>query len=70
MAGEITDVFGDRFPPSPPSDAPPPPPDASIDQLLAVRTYYDTLRLIQGGAIDIVRPLLSCNDQPSIKIAE
>jgi Animal haem peroxidase len=43
MAGEITDVFGDRFPSPPPSDAPPPPPDASIDQLLAVRTYYDTL---------------------------
>jgi len=29
-----------------------------------------TLRLIQGGVIDLVRHLLSCNDQPSIKIAE
>jgi len=28
------------------------------------------MRLIQGGAIDLVRHLLSCNDQPSIKIAE
>jgi len=27
-------------------------------------------RLIQGGAIDLVRHLLSCNDHPSIKIAE
>jgi len=27
-------------------------------------------RLIQGGAIDLVRHLLSCNDQPPIKIAE
>ncbi|MGH3774111.1 MAG: peroxidase family protein [Pseudonocardiaceae bacterium] len=42
MAGEITDVFGDPFPP-PPSSTPPPPPNATIDQLLAVRTYYDNL---------------------------
>jgi len=28
------------------------------------------MRLIQGGTIDLVRHLLSCNDQPSIKIAE
>jgi hypothetical protein len=28
------------------------------------------MRLVQGGAIDLVRHLLSCNDQPSIKIAE
>jgi len=28
------------------------------------------VRLIQGGPIDLVRHLLSCNDQPSIKIAE
>ena len=32
--------------------------------------YADTVRLIQGGAIDLVRHLLSCNDQPSIKIPE
>ncbi len=41
MAGEITDVFGNPFPPAP--DATPPPANASIDQLLAVRTYYDDL---------------------------
>jgi len=28
------------------------------------------LRLIQGSAIDLVRHPMSCNDQPSIKIAE
>jgi hypothetical protein len=39
-AGEITDVFGDLFPP--PLD-PTPPPNASIEQLLSVRTYYDDL---------------------------
>ncbi|MGB6165164.1 MAG: peroxidase family protein [Pseudonocardiaceae bacterium] len=43
MAGEITDVFGNHFPPPPDPNAPPPPPNASIDQLLAVRTYYDDL---------------------------
>lgn len=40
-AGEITDVFGDPFPPAPSTT--PPPPNATIDQLLAVRTYYDNL---------------------------
>ena len=30
----------------------------------------DPRRLIQDSAIDLVRPILSCNDQPSIKIAE
>jgi hypothetical protein len=29
-----------------------------------------TLRLIQGGVIDLVKHLLSCNDQSPIKIAE
>ncbi|MGH3853916.1 MAG: peroxidase family protein [Pseudonocardiaceae bacterium] len=43
MTQEITDVFGNLFPPPPDPDAPPPPPNASIDQLLAVRTYYDNL---------------------------
>ena len=28
------------------------------------------LRLIQDSAIDLVKPILSCNDQSSIKIAE
>ncbi|MGH3866165.1 MAG: peroxidase family protein [Pseudonocardiaceae bacterium] len=41
MAGEITDVFGDPFTPAP--DPTPPPPNASIEQLLSVRTYYDDL---------------------------
>jgi hypothetical protein len=40
-AGEITDVFGDPFPSAPSTT--PPPPNATIDQLLAVRTYYDDL---------------------------
>ncbi|MGB8963838.1 MAG: peroxidase family protein [Pseudonocardiaceae bacterium] len=40
-AGEITDVFGDLFPPAP--DTAPPPPNASIEELLSVRTYYDEL---------------------------
>jgi len=31
---------------------------------------FNSMRLIQGGPIDLVRHLLSCNDQPSIKIAE
>jgi hypothetical protein len=29
-----------------------------------------TMRLIQDSAIDLARPILSCNDQPLIKIAE
>jgi len=29
-----------------------------------------TMRLIQDSTIDLVRPILSCNDQTSIKIAE
>ncbi|MGH3685444.1 MAG: peroxidase family protein [Pseudonocardiaceae bacterium] len=41
VAGEITDVFGDPFPSAP--DPTPPPPNASIDELLSVRTYYDEL---------------------------
>ena len=41
MTQKITDVFGDLFPPPP--SATPAPPNASIDQLLAVRTYYDDL---------------------------
>ncbi|MGH3829363.1 MAG: peroxidase family protein [Pseudonocardiaceae bacterium] len=41
MTQKITDVFGNLFPPPPPANAPPLPPNASIDQLLAVRTYYD-----------------------------
>ena len=40
-AGTITDVFGDPFPPPP--DPTPPPPNASIEELLSVRTYYDEL---------------------------
>jgi hypothetical protein len=40
-AGEITDVFGDPFPLPP--DPTPPPPNASIEELLSVRTYYDEL---------------------------
>ncbi|MBV9032121.1 MAG: hypothetical protein JO364_17815 [Pseudonocardiales bacterium] len=40
-AQEITDVFGDPFPPAPSTTLPPP--NASIDQLLSVRTYYDDL---------------------------
>jgi hypothetical protein len=40
-AGEITDAFGDPFPPAP--DSTPPPPNATIDELLSVRTYYDEL---------------------------
>jgi hypothetical protein len=40
--GEITDVFGNRFPPPPQSD-PNPPPNASIADLLSVRTYWDDL---------------------------
>jgi len=36
----------------------------------AVVYAWETMRLIQGGTIDLVRHLLSCNDQPSIKIAE
>jgi hypothetical protein len=39
VAGEITDVFGDPFPSAP--DPTPPPPNASIDELLSVRTYYE-----------------------------
>jgi Animal haem peroxidase len=40
---KITDVFGDRLPPEPNGDAPELPNNASIEQLLNVRTYYDTL---------------------------
>jgi hypothetical protein len=40
--GEITDVFGNRFPPPPQGD-PNPPPNASIADLLSVRTYWDDL---------------------------
>ena len=43
LAGTITDVFGDRLPPPPDPDAPPPPANATIDELLSVRTYYDEL---------------------------
>lgn len=43
QAGEITDVFGDPFPPPPQPDSPPPPPHASIEELLNVRTYFDEL---------------------------
>ena len=32
--------------------------------------YTSTMRLIQGSAINLARPILSCNDQSSIKIAE
>jgi len=42
--------------------------------LLNLRKEWSSLRrarrLIQGGAIDLVRSILNCNDQPSIKIAE
>lgn len=34
------------------------------------QTPCGTGRLIQGSAIDLVRSILSCNDQPTIKIAE
>ncbi|HKN54269.1 MAG TPA: heme peroxidase family protein [Amycolatopsis sp.] len=43
VAGTITDVFGNQVPP-PPGDLPPnPPPNATIDELLGVRGYYDDL---------------------------
>jgi hypothetical protein len=42
-AGKITDVFGDHLPPPPDPSAPAPPPNASIDELLSVRTYFDQL---------------------------
>jgi hypothetical protein len=40
----------------------------AVDEVAAGEVY--AVRLIQGGAIDLVRHLLSCNDQSSIKIAE
>jgi hypothetical protein len=43
MTGEITDVFGEHFPPPPPTDPTPLPPHASIEELLNVRTYFDEL---------------------------
>ena len=33
-------------------------------------TMRQSWRLIQSGAIDLARHLLSCNDQPAIKIAK
>ena len=35
-----------------------------------VASAITTRRLIQDSTIDLVRPILSCNNQPSIKIAE
>jgi hypothetical protein len=35
-----------------------------------VASAITTRRLIQDSTIDLVRPILSCNDQTSIKIAE
>ncbi|EWM16549.1 LOW QUALITY PROTEIN: ovoperoxidase, partial [Kutzneria sp. 744] len=43
MSGEITDVFGNRFPPPPADPNPNPPANASIADLLSVRTYWDDL---------------------------
>ncbi len=40
---KITDVFGEHLPPAPNSVPPELPPNASIEQLLNVRTYFDTL---------------------------
>jgi hypothetical protein len=42
--------------------------DRATHQLIA--PFGLTWRLIQGSAIDLVRPTLSCNDQSSVKIAE
>jgi len=46
---------------------------APLQEYLGPRTNIGSspsLRLIQGGVIDLVRHLLSSNDQSSIKIAE
>ena len=38
--------------------------------MLLALTNSSMMRLIQDSTIDLVTPILSCNDQPSIKIAE
>jgi type II secretory pathway component PulM len=42
----------------------------SIRQLAPLVGKHHSVRLIQDSAIDLVRPVLSCNDQLSIKVAE
>ena len=42
----------------------------AVGVLVSFQGLAGPLRLIQDSAIDLVRPILSCNDQPSIKIAE
>jgi transcriptional regulator with XRE-family HTH domain len=41
-----------------------------VPDLIATVRAIESMRLIQDSTIDLVRPILSCNDQTSIKIAE